>query len=203
MNTRWLLTVPVVTAILGAAVFLAIESGGGGPAEPSSGTQPVNTGATSVPVKVCVADIEGLWRYTYGSTCGARNAPSRLPYSYHDLVLPAETRVDLVRTADRGQHALRISDLGLTIDAKSAAPRQITFRTRGSGKTYQAVCPKNCGYDRASASADVIVVTAAGYSKWLTTQAHAIARQRAQTSQLRTDLIDEGVFARSVAVTTR
>jgi heme/copper-type cytochrome/quinol oxidase subunit 2 len=202
MNARWLLSVAVVTAILGAAVAFAIESGGGGPAEPLSGTHGIgrNLGA---PVRVCAANVEGLWRYTYGSTCGTGNATNRLPYSYHDLVLPAETRVDLVLTADRDQHALRISGLGLTIDAKSTAPRQTTFRTMGSGKTYQAVCPTNCGYDRASASADVIVVTAAGYSKWLTTQAHAIARQRAQASQLRTDLIGEGVFARSVAVTAR
>lgn len=130
MNARWLLPVPVVAVALGAAVFLAIESGGSGsgsPAEQSSGTQSAYTGATGAPVKVCAANVEGLWRYTYGATCGTRNATSRLPYSYHDLVVPADTRVELAVTADRGQHALRISDLGLTIDAKSTAPLQTTF----------------------------------------------------------------------------
>jgi heme/copper-type cytochrome/quinol oxidase subunit 2 len=197
MNARWLLAVTVVTAIVGAAAVLASESGRGGPAGQSSRTQ-IDTRVISDPVKVCVANVEGLWRYTYGATCDASGAGERLPYTYHDLVVPADTRVDLVVTADHGQHVLRISELGLTVDATPGASQQRSFRTLSSGKTYQGLCLRGCGHDRASASANVIVVTTAGYGRWLTAQARAIARQGAQVNQLRTDLISQGVFARSV-----
>jgi heme/copper-type cytochrome/quinol oxidase subunit 2 len=201
MNAKWLLTVTVVTAIVVAASALAIESGSGAPAGRSSGPQPVGTRVIGAPVKICVANVEGLWRYTYGAACGVRSATARLPYSYHDLVVPADTRVDLLVTADHGQHVVTIRNLGLTIDAESGAASQTSFLTMGVGETYKGLCHKNCGHDRESASADVIVMTGARYRKWLTAQAQAIERQGAQTSHLRTDLIDEGVFAPSVGAT--
>lgn len=196
MNARRLLAMSTMTVILGAAVLFAVESGAGTPA-----AKPMGTREISAPVKVCVSNVEGLWRYTYGARCGATNAPDRLPYSYHDLVVPADSQVDLVVTADRGQHLLNVRDLGLTIDAEPIAARRTSFRTMGAGETYKAICAENCGHDRASASAEVVVVTEAGYRKWLTSQAHAIAAQGAQVSRLRTRLIDEGVFARPVAMT--
>jgi heme/copper-type cytochrome/quinol oxidase subunit 2 len=196
------MTVAVVTAILGATVALVIESSGVG--APGQLTGMHQTGAHNVGrrVNICAADVEGLWRYTYGTKCETNSKSPRLPYSYHDLVLPANTQVELTVTANQGQHELRNGGLRLTINARAGATRHTSFRTMASGRSYQAVCPSGCGHDRSAASAEVIVLTAVGYSRWLTTQGDALTRQDAQTNQLRTDLINQGVFARSDNATT-
>jgi heme/copper-type cytochrome/quinol oxidase subunit 2 len=144
---------------------------------------------------VCVSNLENLWRYIYGAGCSASYAPARRPYSYHDLIVPAGSTVDLAIARAPIAHRLRIPGLGLNLRTGTQSIVDMSFRTRQAGKTYSGVCVTSCGHDRGFASTKIIVVTPAHYRGWLAAQRSAIAKQDDQDGQLKGQLVKQGIIA--------
>jgi heme/copper-type cytochrome/quinol oxidase subunit 2 len=181
--SRYLVLGLLVGAALGVA--LAIESGG--PNSPGL--------AAAGRYEVCASNVDNLWRYTYGDGCAATYAAARHPYSYHDLIVPARSMVHLAVARASISHLLRIAGLGLTLRAGTQSIVKVSFRTPRAGATYLGECLTACGHDREFASAKVIVVTRSRYERWLAGQTLALAKQDEQAGQLRTALVNRGVFA--------
>jgi heme/copper-type cytochrome/quinol oxidase subunit 2 len=136
-----------------------------------------------------------MWRYTYGAGCAATNARIRQPYSYHDLIVPARSKVELTIARAPATHLLRITGLALTLRAGAQSTIETSFRTPQAGKTYSGECVAACGHDRKFASTNVTVVTKARYKTWLAAQNSAIAEQNRQAGVIRTELVQQDVFA--------
>jgi heme/copper-type cytochrome/quinol oxidase subunit 2 len=151
--------------------------------------------AAAARYEVCAANIDNLWRYTYGAGCAATNARTRQPYSYHYLIVPARSKVELAITRAPIAHSLRIAGLGLTLRSGPRSTVETSFRTPRAGETYSGNCLATCGHDRKFASTDVIVVTHARYDSWLAAQTSAITKQDNQAGRIRNELIRHGVFA--------
>jgi heme/copper-type cytochrome/quinol oxidase subunit 2 len=145
--------------------------------------------------EICAANIDNLWRYTYGAGCAATNARSRQPYSYHYLIVPARSKVELAITRTPIAHSLRITGLELTVRSGTQSTVDTSFRTPRAGETYSGKCLAACGQDRKFASTNVIVVTQARYNSWLAAQTSAITKQDTQAGRIRKELIRQGVFA--------
>jgi heme/copper-type cytochrome/quinol oxidase subunit 2 len=151
--------------------------------------------AAAARYEVCAANIDNLWRYTYGAGCAATNARTRQPYSYHYLIVPARSKVELAIARTPIAHSLRITGLGLTLRSGTQSTVETSFRTPRAGETYSGKCLATCGQNRKFASTNVIVVTPARYHSWLAAQTSAITKQDKQAGRIRKVLIRHSVFA--------
>lgn len=182
----------VVLLLLGvAATITVIATANGGAGGSGLGTNR----ATAARYEVCASNIDNLWRYTYGAGCAATNARTRQPYSYHYLIVPARSTVELAIARTPIAHSLRITGLGLTLRSGTQSTVETSFRTPRAGETYSGKCLARCGHDRKFASANVIVVTHSRYDIWLAAQTSEITKQDKQAGQIRKGLIRQGVFA--------
>jgi heme/copper-type cytochrome/quinol oxidase subunit 2 len=173
--------------VAGAVTVLATRPWAGAPAGV----------ATTGRYEVCASNLDNLWRYTYGTGCSATYASSGRPYSYHDLIVPAHSTVDLAIARAPMGHSLRITGLGLTLRAATESMVRVSFQTHQAGATYSGQCVTVCGHDRGFAATNVIVVTPARYKAWLAAQRSAIAEQDEQDGQLRRQLVRQDVIASS------
>lgn len=148
--------------------------------------------------RVCAADINGLWRYTYGAAaCTTTGKVSRKLYSYYNLIVPAGATVDLTIARSRSAHSLRIAALGLTIATGASSAQNARFRVPRANETYTGQCSTGCLHDRTFAGTQVIAMTPEHYKRWVAAL-RAVERQtQGQLRQLRTALTRDGVLARS------
>jgi heme/copper-type cytochrome/quinol oxidase subunit 2 len=182
----WLLLLVVTVA---ASVLLATDGGAG---HARIATARVGA-AVDGRYQVCASDIDNLWRYTYGAGC-ATTASIRRPYSYHDLIVPSGSEVDMRIARARTAHALRITALGITLHASTQSTVETRFRTPRARGVYSGECLAECA-DRSFASTSVEVVTAARFKDWLAAQTSAISAQRHQAGKIRATLIRQHFFA--------
>lgn len=186
----------VILLLLGAAAATAVVATTTGGGSSGLGSNRTTIGAASkARYEVCASNIDNLWRYTYGTGCAATDARTRQPYSYHDLIVPAQSKVELAITRTAHTYALRITGLGLTLRAATQSTVETSFQTPRAGETYPGQCLATCGHDPKFASTNVIVVTQARYKRWLAAQTSAITTQNKQAGRLRSELIRQGVFA--------
>lgn len=141
---------------------------------------------------ICVTGRQYIWLYTYGATC-ASNAFG-LPYSYQEMVVPANTTVVLDIQATDVIHSWWIPKLGGKFDAVPGYHNYTWFKAPRAGELYRGQCAELCGRNHADMTARVRVVTPDEYEAWLTAQRQAISDANAQVVQLRRRLTDDGIL---------
>jgi heme/copper-type cytochrome/quinol oxidase subunit 2 len=185
----------VILLVLGVAAAITVVAATSGSGSHSRVGNRAKVVAAADRYEVCASNTDDLWRYTYGAGCAATSARNLQPYSYHDLIVPARSKVELAITRAPTTHSLRIPGLGLTLRAGSQSTVETSFRTPRAGETYSGKCLASCGHDRQFTSTNVIAVTPERYKSWLAAQTSAIAQQDKQTGRIRSELIRQGVFA--------
>ena len=182
--------IAVLALVLAAGVVVLITQLGG--PRPSPVTTRVASGTR---YEVCASELKYLWRYTYGTGCASTRSASEPTYSYHTLVLPAGSRVQLTVAAPVTAQTLRIPGLGLTLRLGPHVTTRTSFRTPRARASYTAECLGACGRHRLFASTNVTIVPPNQYKRWLANQAAVIKRQDTQAGQIRNLLMQEGLFA--------
>lgn len=139
---------------------------------------------------ICVTGRQYIWRYTYGEEC-QRNAFG-VPYSYEEMVVPANTTVVLDIEATDVIHSWWIPKLGGKFDAVPGYKNYTWFKAPKAGETYLGQCAELCGRNHADMTARVRVVTPAEYIAWLGQQRRDIAAADREVQQLRDQLTRDG-----------
>jgi len=132
---------------------------------------------------ICVQGRQFIWRYTYGNGCQKNSF--KLPYSYQEMYVPANTTVILVIQSSDVIHSWWVPSLGGKVDAVPGYTTYTWFKAPRAGALYHGQCAQLCGRQHAYMTALVKVLTPAQYSHWLSTQASEIQAANAQVTQLR------------------
>jgi cytochrome c oxidase subunit II len=205
-NTRleitWTVAAALILVVLAAVTFAKLGSIQDPPNSGANGLQladGVLTASTTEPtppngrkLTICVTGRQYVWRYTYGASCDA-NAFG-VPYSYQEMVVPADTTVVLDIQATDVIHSWWIPKLGGKKDAVPGYKNYTWFKAPRAGELYRGQCAELCGRGHADMTARVRVVTPDQYQAWLAAQRRAIAGANRQAVQLRRQLADDGVL---------
>jgi cytochrome c oxidase subunit 2 len=146
---------------------------------------------------ICIQGRQYIWRYTYGTGCLQNAFTSKLPYSYQEMVVPAQTTVVLDIQSTDVIHSWWVPALGGKVDAVPGYTTYTWFRapragTPGHPVVYNGQCAQLCGRQHAYMTARVKVVTPAQYQQWLSSQQSEIQSANAQVTQLRAILTATG-----------
>lgn len=205
-NTRleisWTVGAALILVVLSAVTFAklgAIQDPPNSSADGLQIAQGVLTASTDEPtppngrkLTVCVTGRQYLWRYTYGANC--RSNAFGLPYSYQEMVVPADTTVVLDIQATDVIHSWWIPKLGGKMDAVPGTPNYTWFKAPEAGELYKGQCAELCGRNHADMTARVRVVTPSEYETWLADQRQAIADANRDVIDLRQQLSDDGTL---------
>lgn len=203
-NTRleisWTIGAALILVALAAVTFSKLGSiqdppnSSAGGLELADGVLTASTDEPSPPngkkLTICVTGRQYIWRYTYGANC-QRNAFG-LPYSYEEMVVPADTTVVLDIEATDVIHSWWIPKLGGKFDAVPGYKNYTWFKAPKPGETYTGQCAELCGRNHADMTARVRVVTPAQYTAWLDEQRRDIAAADREVQQLRDQLTRDG-----------
>jgi cytochrome c oxidase subunit 2 len=146
---------------------------------------------------ICVQGRQYIWRYTYGNGCLQNAFSAKLPYSYQEMVVPAQTTVVLDIQSTDVIHSWWVPSLGGKVDAVPGYTTYTWFKapkasTPGHPVIYHGQCAQLCGAQHAYMTALVRVVTPAQYVQWLGAQQQQLNAANAQVSQLRAILNANG-----------
>jgi cytochrome c oxidase subunit 2 len=141
---------------------------------------------------ICVQGRQFIWRYTYGNGCNNNAFASKLPYSYQEMYVPANTTVVLVIQSTDVIHSWWVPSLGGKVDAVPGYTTYTWFKAPHAGALYHGQCAQLCGRQHAYMTALVRVLTPAQYTQWLSNQASAINAANSQVTQLRQILSQTG-----------
>ncbi len=125
-NTRlevgWTVAAALILVVLTVITFVKLpsiinppNSGPGGLVLSASLTQP--TPPNGKKLTICVQGRQYIWRYTYGSDCKNGAFNGKLPYSYQEMVVPADTTVVLAIQSTDVIHSWWIPSMGGKVDA--------------------------------------------------------------------------------------
>lgn len=148
-------------------------------------------------VTICVQGRQYIWRYTYGANCLNGAFAARLPYSYQEMVAPANTTVVLDIQSTDVIHSWWVPSLGGKVDAVPGYTTYTWFKAPHPGALYHGQCAQLCGRGHAAMTAFVKVVSPSDYTAWLQQQKQAIQSANAQVTQLRRDLLQTGNLSQS------
>ena len=182
-NTRleigWTVGAALILVVLTVVTFIKLPSDPQ-PAEHERGrilsaslTQP--TPPNGKVLTICVKGRQFIWRYTYGTGCNNDAFDPKLPYSYQEMVVPANTTVDLTIQSTDVIHSWWVPSLGGKVDAVPGYTTYTWFKAPHAGSLYHGQCAQLCGRQHARMTALVKVVTPPQYSAWLETSSNAIA----------------------------
>lgn len=199
-NTRleisWTVAAALILVVLSAVTFAKLGSIQDPPNGDPSGLQFASTTAPTPPngrkLTICVTGRQYIWRYTYGAGCGS-NAFG-LPYSYQEMVVPANTTVVLDIQATDVIHSWWIPKLGGKFDAVPGYRNFTWFKAPRAGELYKGQCAELCGRNHADMTARVRVVTPDEYQTWLAAQKQAISAANRQAVQLHRQLASDGIL---------
>lgn len=205
-NTRleisWTVGAALILVVLSAVTFAKLGSIQNPPNSSTDGlelAQGVLTASTEAPsppngkkLTICVTGRQYIWRYTYGAEC-KRNAFG-LPYSYQEMVVPANTTVVLDIQATDVIHSWWIPKLGGKFDAVPGYSNYTWFKAPRAGEVYTGQCAEFCGRNHADMTARVRVVSPGEYETWLDDQKQAIADANREVLELREQLTRDGVL---------
>ncbi len=143
-------------------------------------------------LKICVQGRQYIWRYTYGNNCNNGAFDFKLPYSYTEMVVPANTTIDLTIQSTDVIHSWWVPSLGGKVDAVPGYTTYTWFKAPHAGSVYRGQCAQLCGRQHYAMIAFVKVVTPQQYSAWLEYQRNAIATANDSVSALRAILTKNG-----------
>jgi cytochrome c oxidase subunit 2 len=203
-NTRleitWTVGAALILVALAAVTFAKLGSIQNPPNSSPDGlelAEGVLTASTDAPtppngkkLTICVTGRQYTWRYTYGQEC-QRNAFGA-PYSYEEMVVPANTTVVLDIEATDVIHSWWIPKLGGKFDAVPGYKNFTWFKAPRAGEVYKGQCAELCGRNHADMTARVRVVTPDEYTAWLENQRKAIGEADRQVVELREQLSQDG-----------
>jgi cytochrome c oxidase subunit 2 len=141
---------------------------------------------------ICVTGRQYIWRYTYGVSC-EKNAFG-VPYSYQEMVVPANTTIVLDIQATDVIHSWWIPKLGGKADAVPGYKNYTWFKAPHAGALYTGQCAEFCGRGHADMTARVRVVTPAEYETWIAAQKQAITDANKQVIDLHDLLARDGAL---------
>lgn len=136
---------------------------------------------------ICVQGRQYIWRYVYGNGC-LRDS-FKLPYSYQEMYVPANTTIVLDIQSSDVIHSWWVPSLGGKVDAVPGYTTYTWFQAPHAGALYHGQCAQLCGRQHAFMTALVRVLTPAQYTQWLQTQSSEIQAANNQVTQLREILI--------------
>jgi cytochrome c oxidase subunit 2 len=201
-NTRleitWTVAAALILVALAAVTFSKLGSIQNPPnSGPNGLADGVLTASTTDPtppngqkLTVCVTGRQYIWRYTYGAGC--KTGGFGVPYSYQEMVVPANTTVVLQIQATDVIHSWWIPKLGGKFDAVPGYKNFTWFKAPRAGEVYKGQCAELCGRNHADMTARVRVVTPDEYTTWLAQQKQDIKAANTQVQQLRTQLTRDG-----------
>jgi cytochrome c oxidase subunit 2 len=205
-NTRlevgWTIAAAMVLVVLTVVTFVKLPSIINPPNSDASGVAlSASLGQPTPPngkkLTICVQGRQFIWRYAYGAQCknGAFNA--KLPYSYQEMVVPANTTVVLAIQSTDVIHSWWVPSLGGKVDAVPGYTTYTWFKapkasTPGHEVVYHGQCAQLCGREHYAMTARVKVVTPAEYQTWIANQTRQIAVANSQVTQLRQILTSNG-----------
>ncbi len=141
---------------------------------------------------VCVQGRQFIWRYTYGADCNNGAFAGKLPYSYTEMVVPAQTVVILKIQSTDVIHSWWVPSLGGKVDAVPGYTTYTWFKAPHAGSVYRGQCAQLCGREHYAMIAFVKVVTPQQYTAWTHYQSRAITAANDQVTQLRQSLVKSG-----------
>lgn len=199
-NTRlevtWTVAAALILVVLATVTFAKLGSIENPPNSGPNGLQLASTSAPTPPngkkLTICVTGRQYIWRYTYGADCSS-NAFG-LPYSYHDMYVPADTTVVLDLQATDVIHSWWIPQLGGKKDAVPGYHNYTWFKASKVGATYRGQCAELCGRNHADMTATVHVLSPSDYLTWIAAQRAAISAANQQAIQLRQQLAADGIL---------
>jgi len=199
-NTRleigWTVAAGLILVVLTVVTFVKLpsiidppNSGSSGLVLSASLTEP--TPPNGHRLTVCVQGRQFIWRYTYGSGCLNNAFAGKLPYSYQEMVVPADTTIVLDIQASDVIHSWWVPSLGGKVDAVPGYTTYTWFKAPHPGALYHGQCAQLCGRNHAAMTALVKVVSPADFTAWLNQQQQAIQAANSQVYQLRQILTAE------------
>ena len=199
-NTRleigWTVGAALILVVLTVITFIKLPSILNPPNTSADGyltaslTQP--TPPNGKVLTICVQGRQYIWRYTYGNNCNNGAFDFKLPYSYTEMVVPANTTIDLTIQSTDVIHSWWVPSLGGKVDAVPGYTTYTWFKAPHAGSVYRGQCAQLCGRQHYAMIAFVKVVTPQQYSAWLEYQRNAIATANDSVSALRAILTKNG-----------
>jgi cytochrome c oxidase subunit 2 len=141
---------------------------------------------------ICIQGRQFIWRYVYGNDCLNGAFTSQLPYSYQEMVVPANTTIVLAIQSTDVVHSWWVPSLGGKVDAVPGYTTYAWFKAPHAGALYHGQCAQLCGRNHAVMTALVRVVTPDQYAAWLQQQKQYIQQANSQVIQLRAGLTQSG-----------
>jgi len=199
-NTRleitWTVGAALILVVLAAVTFSKLGSIQNPPNSGPNGLQFASTTEPTPPngkkLTICVTGRQYIWRYTYGADC--KSNAFGLPYSYQEMVVPADTTVVLDLQSTDVIHSWWIPKLGGKFDAFPGYRNFTWFKAPTAGALYRGQCAELCGRNHADMTARVKVVTPDQYLTWIAGQKAAIAAANRQVIQLHQQLRTYGIL---------
>ena len=190
-NTRleigWTIGAALILVVLTVVTFVKLPS----IINPPNSSAPFLESAVTEPVPpngkrlvICVQGRQYIWRYVYGAACQNNPFAPGLPYSFQEMVVPAETTVVLSITSVDVIHSWWVPSLGGKVDAVPGNTTFTWFKARGPA-LYHGQCAQLCGRQHAFMTAQVDVVSPSQYVSWLAQQKRAISKANSQVTLLR------------------
>jgi len=140
-------------------------------------------------ITITVTGRQFVWRYTYGQGYGS-------PYSYEEMVAPADTVVVLRIQATDVIHSWWVPRLGGKFDAVPGYTNYTWFKAPmpkdPQGDVYRGQCAELCGRQHANMYARVRVVSPSAFTAWLAGQKDRIKRANENALRLRRKLQIQG-----------
>ena len=199
-NTRleigWTVGAALILVVLTVITFIKLPSILNPPNTSADGyltaslTQP--TPPNGKTLTICVQGRQYIWRYTYGNNCNNGAFDFKLPYSYTEMVVPANTTIDLTIQSTDVIHSWWVPSLGGKVDAVPGYTTYTWFKAPHAGSVYRGQCAQLCGRQHYAMIAFVKVVTPQQYSAWLESQRNAITTANDSVSALRAILTKNG-----------
>ena len=140
---------------------------------------------------ICVTGRQFIWEYFYGNGCDRQRFEKKFPYSYQEMVAPANTTVVLVIQSIDVIHSWWVPALGGKVDATPGYTTYTWFKATHTG-LYHGQCAQLCGRQHAFMTALVKVVEPRQYQKWIKQQTAAISTANNQVGKLRQQLTSQG-----------
>ena len=199
-NTRleigWTLAAALILVVLTVVTFVKLPGIINPPNSAASGFLTASLNEPNPPngkkLTICVTGRQYIWRYSYGSSCTGNAFSAKLPYSYQEMVVPANTTIVLAIQSSDVIHSWWVPSLGGKVDAVPGYTTYTWFKAPHPGALFHGQCAQLCGRNHAAMTAFVKVVTPAAYSAWLQQQAKLIAAANVQVTQLRQILTASG-----------
>jgi cytochrome c oxidase subunit 2 len=192
LEIGWTVAAALILVVLTVVTFVKLPSIINPPNSTASGsflsasvTEP--TPPNGKALTICVQGRQYIWRYVYGNGC--LKDSFKLPYSYQEMFVPANTTVILDIQSSDVIHSWWVPSLGGKVDAVPGYTVYTWFKAPHAGALYHGQCAQLCGRQHAFMTALVRVLTPTQYTQWLQTQANAIQTANTQVTQLRQMLI--------------